>query len=231
MPTVVGKTLHRYVQFGQNVFLSLSDSYGQAYKRVEDEYNGEFLKCSIGYVIIALCNPDHFGNASSPRILSKSTLIGIFFWFQDAKKAYSSVHTLALRKAKEAYQSQKQSDLTEAYFIEGFAQHYLTDMFASGHIRTPRRLLHSTSFTKDTYPGDKCCKAQHDEDGANGLWVTNQEGASWASYGDKQLGQGRSGKNRQMVAAASQTGVDEVWDTFQSGKVPQTSEFEALKKV
>lgn len=136
-----------------------------------------------------------------------------------------------MRKAQEAHKTQKQSDLKEAYFIEGFAQHYLTDMFAAGHIRTPRRLLHSTSFTLDLYPGDKCCKAQHDEDGANGLWVTNEEGFSWAAYGDKQLGQGRSGKNRQMVAAASQAGVDEVWETFQSGRVPEATEFKALKKV
>jgi hypothetical protein len=104
-------------------------------------------------------------------------------------------------------------------------------MFAAGHIRTPRRLLHSTEFTLDLYPGDKCCKAQHDEDGANGLWVTNQEGTSWASYGDKQLGQGRSGKNLQMVVIASQAGVDEIWDTFQSGEIPDTVDFKALRKV
>ncbi|CAH0016129.1 unnamed protein product [Clonostachys rhizophaga] len=150
---------------------------------------------------------------------------------QDAKKAYSSVHTLALRKAQEAYKSKKESDLTEAYFIEGFAQHFLTDMFAAGHIRTLRRLLHSTTFTLDLYPGDQCGKGQQDEDGTNGPWVTNQEGESWAAYGDKQLGQCRSGKNRQMVAAASQAGVDEVWETFQSGKIPATAEFKALKKV
>ncbi|KAK7226255.1 hypothetical protein V2G26_014258 [Clonostachys chloroleuca] len=180
----------------------------QAYKSAEEKYNKDFFFCDL---VIALCNPDHFGD--------------------DAKKAYSSVHTLALRKAQDAYKSKKESDLTEAYFIEGFAQHFLTDMFAAGHVRTLRRLLHSTIFTLGLYPGDQCGKGQHDEDGTNGLWVTNQEGDSWAAYGDKQLGQGRSGKNRQMVPAASQAGVDEVWETFQSGKIPVTAEFKALKKA
>jgi hypothetical protein len=131
---------------------------------------------------------------------------------------------------KEAYKSKKEFDLTEAYFIEGFAQHFLTDMSAAGHVRTLRRLLQSTTFTLYLYPGDQCGKGQHDEDGNNGLWVTNQEGDSWAAYGDKQLGQSRSGQNRQMVAAASQAGVDEVWETFQSDKIPATAEFKAPRK-
>ncbi|KAI9170786.1 hypothetical protein HJFPF1_00259 [Paramyrothecium foliicola] len=190
---------------------SRGQDIAQAYHNIEDKYNKKFTLCGLGYVVIALCNPDHFGN--------------------DAKKAYSSVHTLALKKAQEGHKSKKESDLKEAYFIEGFAQHYLTDMFAAGHIRTPRRLLHSISFTPDLYPGDRCCKAQHDEDGANGLWVTNEEGYSWAAYGDKHLGQGRSGKNLQMVTAASQAGVDEIWDTFQSGRMAEPTEFMALKKA
>jgi hypothetical protein len=104
-------------------------------------------------------------------------------------------------------------------------------MFSSGHIRTPRRLLHSTSFTIDKYPGDQCCKAQHDEDSANGLWVTNAAGDSWAAYGDKQLGQGRSGKNRQMVTSASQAGIDEIYETYKSGQVATFNEFKALRKA
>lgn len=148
---------------------------------------------------------------------------------QDAQKAYSSVHTLALTQAIKASQTQKKEDLQEAYFIEAYSQHFLTDLFASGHLRAPRRILHSDNFDLDLMPGDQCCKAQHDEDGTNGLWVTNQEGQSWSVYGDKQYGQGRSTKNRQMVNAAVQTSVDEIWAAFQSGKSPNT--FAALQKV
>ncbi|KAF5568019.1 phosphatidylcholine-hydrolyzing phospholipase c [Fusarium phyllophilum] len=199
---------------------SRGQDIAQAYRKVEKHFNTAFANCTYGYISIALCNPDHFGN--------------------DAKKAYSSVHTLALRKAIEANKSQSPSDLKEAYFIEGFAQHYLTDMFAAGHIRTPRHLLHSKkpfgeTDNDDSVPGvfygDQCCKAQHDEDCANGLWVTNQEGISWAAYGDKQLGQGRSGKNLQMAVSASQAGLDEVWETFQSGRMTESRDFRAIKKT
>ncbi|CAH0049647.1 unnamed protein product [Clonostachys solani] len=34
-----------------------------------------------------------------------------------------------------------------------------------------------------------------------------------------------------MVAAASQASVEDVWDTFQSGKIPETAELTALKKT
>jgi hypothetical protein len=141
------------------------------------------------------------------------------------------VHTLALHKALEAHKSQKQADLTEAYFIEGYSQHYLTDMFAAGHVRVPRRILHSVKFDLDRMPGDKCTKRQHDEDGTNGLWVTNREGNSWAAYGDKQLGQGRSAKNRQIVSETSQASIDEIWETFKSGNIPKPADFKALQKV
>lgn len=106
-------------------------------------------------------------------------------------------------------------------------------MFAAGHIRTPRRILHSSQFDIDlkVMPGDQCTKAQHDEDNANGLWVTNKEGQSWAAYGDKQFGQGRSAKNRQLVNQASQASVDEVWRVFNDGNVIDAAHFIALDKV
>ena len=140
-----------------------------------------------------------------------------------------------------AKSAKTEAQLKEAYFLEAYGQHFLTDLFSTGHLRAPRRILHSTSWIKrpefnpagsfKLWPGDQCCRNQHDEDCANGLWVTNALGESWAAYGDKQLLDGRSAKNRQYAVQASQMGVDEVWHTFDSKIVPEPSDFTALKKV
>ena len=55
-----------------------------------------------------------------------------------AKSAYLTGHHLAVEKAKEASKSdftERLKLLDEAYSIEAFAFHFLTDSFASGHIR------------------------------------------------------------------------------------------------
>ncbi|OAG00053.1 uncharacterized protein CC84DRAFT_1168936 [Paraphaeosphaeria sporulosa] len=68
------------------------------------------------YARMALLNLDHFGD--------------------DAHTAYNAGHTCALRAAAAG-------KLDIAYAMNAFADHYLGDCFASGHIRTPRRTLHS----------------------------------------------------------------------------------------
>ena len=153
------------------------------------------------------------------------------------------MHSAALQKAVNAT---SESDLHEAYFLEAYGQHFLTDLFSTGHLRSPRRVLHSTepfsvasSNTSpvestglfDVWPGDQCCRNQHDEDCASGLWVTNALGQSWAAYGDKQLLDGRSAKNLQYAVQASQLGADEIWHAYQKPPAPKPSDFAALKKV
>lgn len=182
----------------------------QVYKDIASRFDNYFTGVmKLGYAVIALCNPDHFG--------------------KDAERAYSSVHDVALDLAMAAGKTKDEAMLKKAYFTDAYAQHYLTDMFAAGHIRPPRRVLHSESLDGHWMPGDRCTQKQHDEDGANGLWVTNKRGDSWSCYGDKQFAQGRSAKNRQMVRSACQTSVDEIWTAFQTGVKPKPSNFEALQ--
>ena len=55
-----------------------------------------------------------------------------------AKDAYLTGHLLALNKAKEASEyagKENKRFLHEALSLDGFACHFLTDCFASGHIR------------------------------------------------------------------------------------------------
>ena len=62
-----------------------------------------------------------------------------------AMEAAVVAHTLAANKAPE---EKIAAQLLHAYVYDAFAQHFLTDSWAAGHIRTPRKYL-----TKQTTPG------------------------------------------------------------------------------
>ncbi|KAH7198897.1 uncharacterized protein B0J16DRAFT_367908 [Fusarium flagelliforme] len=89
------------------------------------------------YLDLAKINWDHFG--------------------QDARTAYNACHSVALQVAASG-------DLTLAYAMNAFGDHFLQCSFASGHMRTPRRKLHDT-----TGAADLRAKFMHDEDNAIGL--------------------------------------------------------------
>lgn len=79
------------------------------------------------------------------------------------------------------------------------------------------------------WPADQCARAMHDEDCANGLWVTNAEGtASWPAYGDSQLFSAKGNLDFAAALDAVQTGINEVWQAFQGGT---DHSFGALQKV
>jgi len=82
---------------------------------------GYFLRNQKGYIGLAFINFDHFG--------------------QGAHTAYNAGHTAALQKAAEG---KIPANLEAAYAMNAFADHFLEDSFAAGHIRTPRKALHGT---------------------------------------------------------------------------------------
>jgi hypothetical protein len=67
------------------------------------------------YLELSRLNFDHFG--------------------ADAHTAYNAGHFCAMRAAASG-------DLNLGYAMNAFADHFLGDLFAAGHMRTPRRLLH-----------------------------------------------------------------------------------------
>ncbi|RFN51771.1 phosphatidylcholine-hydrolyzing phospholipase c [Fusarium flagelliforme] len=107
------------------------------------------------YLDLAKINWDHFG--------------------QDARTAYNACHSVALQVAASG-------DLTLAYAMNAFGDHFLQCSFASGHMRTPRRKLHDT-----TGAADLRAKFMHDEDNAIGLSVRSPIGREWHTFVDKRL--------------------------------------------
>ena len=76
------------------------------------------FRAGPGYHKLAWLNLDHFG--------------------ADARIAYNAGHLAALEEAIGG----SEGNLQKAYTMNAFADHFLQDSFASGHIRVPRRALH-----------------------------------------------------------------------------------------
>ena len=110
------------------------------------------------------------------------------------------------------------------------ADHFLTDLFSAGHLRTPRKHLHNLWIS--TF-GDKLSQYMHDEDCRVGLSVVNRQGTRWRAYGDNRYLDNVTIENKIMVGVAIQASIDEVYTAFLSGVVPPEEEasYQALTHV
>ncbi len=156
------------------------------------------------YLALLLTNWDHFGVR--------------------ARQAYSAGHAVALRQALKARQTKSQMELDLAYAMNAFADHYLSDLFSGGHIRTPRRELGGALAL-----GAMASNWMHDEDGSNGVLVRNKRGDIWVAYGDGKLASPGNATNRRHLTEAVGASADEIFTTFESGQLPK--EYSALQLI
>jgi hypothetical protein len=94
------------------------------------------------YLSLAAVNDDHF---VAPGRSDARTGSG----FPSAPAAYRRLHEAALDTAWRL--GRRRGDLSQAMAREAAAQHYLTDSFASGHLRTPVAAIRR--YWKARYPG------------------------------------------------------------------------------
>lgn len=181
--------------------------------RAFDEATGGNLVKNGRYLNLASTNFDHFG--------------------VDAITCYMAGHIQAQRIAVEAKQQQKDEgykSLLTAYAINAFADHFLTDLFAAGHMRTPRRALYDSAWNWFTQTSASvCAKRMHDEDNKFGLWVENELGDTWVAYGDGRYRDPGNTANRIVMKKAIQQSMDEVWEAFTSGQVRDYSNSQVLR--
>lgn len=95
------------------------------------------------YPRIAWNNFDHFGTTHCCLNYIFLGNLTVFFLGQDALSAYTACHSVALDLAAAGGGEEA---LKEAYFMDGFGLHFLTDIFSSGHVRVPRRALHDADW-------------------------------------------------------------------------------------
>jgi hypothetical protein len=149
------------------------------------------------YMQLAAVNWDHFG--------------------ANAKACYQAGHTLALQAAAGG-------SWMLAYMLEAFACHFLTDLFSAGHLRTPRKALHTANPASDL-----CSLLMHDEDCYNGLVVQNTQNKTWIAYGDKRLNDPPNQTNYSMARGAVVASLNEVIAALQNKN--ESAPFVALDMI
>jgi len=153
---------------------------------------------------------------------------------KDAIQAYTAGHLLALDKAIEAKELYEQGQdmkgrlrLNEAYTLEAFAQHFLSDSFAAGHILTLRRGLLELAKNNPEFASvdvGLMANAQHDETNWLGLVVRNQVGDAWIAYGDDGYFDVRDEDNAKQIKKTLQASIDEIWTAFNTKIIPSPDE-------
>jgi hypothetical protein len=137
----------------------LTPRVADAIRGVTPQDEGTFLLNThrgwFDYASLANENQDHFAPRSWAR--------------------YAQHHAEALKLAA------VDRNLDAALVRNAFADHFLTDAFASGHLRVPRDALVGL-------PGALPTRRMHDEENVYGLWVQSASGFVWRAYGDDHLG-------------------------------------------
>jgi hypothetical protein len=147
-----------YYATPEELAAEVTPAVAKAIRGVTPQDEGTFLLNThrgwFDYASLANENQDHFAPRSWARYLVH--------------------HAEALRLALDR-------NLDAALVRNAFADHFLTDAFASGHLRVPRDALVGLSGALPT-------RKMHDEENVQGLWVQSATGFVWRCYGDDNLG-------------------------------------------
>lgn len=157
-----------------------------------------FIYCLSRYAELGMYNFDHFG--------------------EDAKEAYKAGHRVACQTASSA---KTKEDLEKAIAQELFANHFLTDLFSAGHMRTPRRALYYHFSGKNLSPLVSAAALSwkmHDEDGEIGLKVQNERVSNepWRAMGDHCY-LDKSNENPELAIQAVVVGLKHVYKAYVEG--------------
>jgi len=189
------------------------------------DFNVRFWWNAKNFTELAKDNTDHFGWHNMVRYCH------VHRWAID----------LALRARVASSEEEKDILTRRAFYWNGFADHFLTDAFAAGHIRVPRQEIRdwaSEVGLNETKAGF-LSKLLHDQDGhletrhgadsefsrplSDGLHVTNAGGVEWHTRCDGQLFIGSDGSQAviaQPVEAVKKS-VLEVIRALQEGEAPE----------
>ncbi len=190
--------------------LVVPDKYNYEYNQATGGWGGAvgaLLKSGL-YLKLAQYNYDHFG--------------------ENAVKSYVTGHTLALKYASKANNAE---ELKYAYFIEGYADHYLTDLFATGHSRTPRVEIVNYCANLGQGPASFLTKLMHDQDGNSGLTLVNGKGETWFGTGDENFYTPANKDNKLRALSVVQQSVDQIYNAYVNKNANTAVNLAEMKKV
>ena len=157
--------------------------------------------------------------------------------------AYARHHERALMLARSSRDSAAELAVTlglrrRALFVNAFADHFLTDAFAAGHLRNPRveTLAWAQERGVPELVAQLYSKFLHDNDhrltadSTEGLQVTNARGDRWRTRvdGELELFPDQEPLATALPVAAVERSVDEVFAAMATGAAP-LGPFEALE--
>lgn len=143
--------------------------------------------------------------------------------FSDAAwKVYLTGHTLAINEAIQAHKTGDTKKLEHAYALNTFACHYLSDLFATGHLRTPRYEL--SKHVTPPVVGAILSDFMHIEDNENALHVHNLRGDHWIALGDNFYLHKDNSENRKLLHEALQKSSNHIFAAYQTGIAPEENE-------
>lgn len=180
------------------------------YRRISSGLNQEF-NCATGgncgslwflfpgrFLKLASTDFDHFGD--------------------DAWLSYEAGHQVALSMAIVASKTQDKQGLMQAYAMNAFASHYLSDRFTSGHIRTPRAIL--PQQVTPSILGSLLGHFMHDEENVYGVSAHNQRGNYWTAFGDGYYFTKQNQESAHILTDAMQASANEIFYAYTTGVMP-----------
>jgi hypothetical protein len=121
-----------------------------------------------------------------------------------AWEAYSAGHSVACKTAAAGNQSEEVLEF--ALTMNACASHFLSEMFSSGHMRTPRRFL-----------GRATAWWMENEDDQWGLNVHNKRGDDWRAYGNTCHAEPANKKNAEIELEALQASAEAILQAWKDG--------------
>lgn len=186
------------------------------------------------YLALASQNYCHFGS-SHPQIANEA--LGLYRKYHARALAQAAaVRALPAGTAQE--RRARQDAWLAVMSLEAFGCHFLTDLFATGHMRTPRRRL--GEYFGVLRGALRMSAGMHDEDNERGLWCTTRlcaEGKSagarivWRAYGDGRLLADDACEHLTMVREAVRRSVAELYDAYAGRATPEADRAEAYIPV
>jgi len=160
------------------------------------------------YLALASQNMCHFASQPSTGQIDDERNLAL--------RLYRAYHARAIALARQARTTpQSRMGLKAAFACDAFGCHFLTDIFASGHMRVPRRELNEQfGILRGAL---RMANAMHGEDNHLGLWCVARglgppgRRTVWRAFGDGRLQRDEARAHLARVQAAVRSSVAEVF--------------------
>jgi hypothetical protein len=177
------------------------------------------------YLALASQNHCHFAAQSATGQVDDGT--------NEALRLYRAYHGRALKEAEAARQNSDVAAFFQALVADAFGCHFLSDLFATGHMRVPRRVLTERYGVVRGALG--MAHDMHCEDNNSGLWLTprfaSRQRVVWRGYGDDMLHKQEAGFHFLLVRRAVARSAAEVFARYCGVVIPEGKRAEDMIPV